>query len=77
MTHTMWEIVLYITVTDINIQVKGKFMRGKLICYCYNYTDKDIEKDLIRNGRSLIADRIKNELKNKQCNCEVKNPKGR
>ena len=52
-------------------------MNTKLICYCFNYTEEDIENDFIKNGESTIMARIMNEKKNGHCQCESKNPKGR
>jgi len=49
----------------------------KLICYCFDYTKNDIEKDFRENGRSLIMERISTEKKFGNCRCTVKNPKGR
>ena len=48
-----------------------------LVCYCFEYTKKDIEKDYLDNGRSTIFERIIFEKKAGQCNCTQKNPKGR
>ncbi len=51
---------------------------AKLICYCWNYTDEDIIKDVLEhNGKSTILERIKAEKKAGRCQCEVKNPSGR
>ncbi|CAB1060114.1 hypothetical protein D1BOALGB6SA_4879 [Olavius sp. associated proteobacterium Delta 1] len=50
---------------------------GDLICYCFGYTKEDIEKDYRNNGCSLIMERISNEKKFGNCQCAVKNPKGR
>ena len=51
---------------------------AKLICYCYGYTDEDIIKDLVdHDGKSTILERIKAEKKAGNCQCDVKNPKGR
>jgi len=49
----------------------------KLVCYCFGYTAEDIAKDAIRNGRSVIMERIAAEKKVGGCNCSEKNPKGR
>jgi hypothetical protein len=49
----------------------------ELICYCFEYTKADIEKDYVSNGRSLIMERITNEKKFGNCQCAVKNPKGK
>jgi cation transport ATPase len=34
-----------------------------LICYCFEYTVNDIEQDFIKNGRSLITEKIAAEKK--------------
>ena len=48
-----------------------------LICYCFRYTRDDIEQDFIKNGRSLIMEKIAEEKKTGECDCANKNPKGR
>jgi len=48
-----------------------------LICYCFEYTRNDIKQDLIRNGRSVIMEKITAEKKAGGCDCAKKNPKGR
>ena len=48
-----------------------------LICYCFGYALKDIEQDFIKNGRSLIIEKITAEKKAGGCDCANKNPKGR
>lgn len=48
-----------------------------LICYCFQYTKKDIESDFLDHGRrSMILERIALEKKLGRCQCEEKNPKG-
>jgi len=48
-----------------------------LICYCFGYTASDIEEDVMKNGRSVIMERILSEKKAGGCQCHVKNPRGR
>ena len=48
-----------------------------LICFCFEYTSEDIRKDYAANGRSLILEKISAEKKFGNCQCAVKNPKGR
>jgi hypothetical protein len=48
-----------------------------LICYCFQYTKKQIEKDYLDNGHSTILERIILEKKTGGCDCAQKNPKGR
>lgn len=57
------------------IPEKNEFQSDDLVCYCFEYTKKNIEDDYQANGCSKILEKIKTEKKNKGCNCEVKNPK--
>lgn len=52
-------------------------MSEELICYCFNYTAADIERDLAVQCRSTILERILAEKKAGGCRCAVKNPQGR
>jgi hypothetical protein len=52
-------------------------MLDDLVCYCFGYTANAIEQDFIKNGRSLIIERIAAEKKAGGCDCVSKNPKGR
>jgi hypothetical protein len=47
-----------------------------LVCYYFEYTRKDIEKDYLKNGRSKILEKIISEKKAGGCDCAKKNPKG-
>jgi hypothetical protein len=48
----------------------------EIICYCFNYNRRDIEEDILRNGRSLILDKILDAKCLGACQCTIKNPKG-
>jgi len=48
-----------------------------LVCYCFEYTKKDIKDDFRKNGRSLIYEKIISEKKAGGCGCALKNPKGK
>ena len=48
-----------------------------VICYCFGFTEKDIQKDVMENGRSFIFEKIAREKKIGGCYCATKNPKGR
>ncbi|MFO7602120.1 MAG: hypothetical protein R6X27_20260 [Candidatus Desulfacyla sp.] len=50
---------------------------SKIICYCFGYTNVDIQADLLQHGRSTILERIEKEKKANGCNCAANNPKGR
>jgi NAD(P)H-nitrite reductase large subunit len=62
---------------DSNINNKNPFRDTDLICYCFNYTKKDIEEDFNKNGCSRILEKITKEKSIGGCHCEVKNPKGK
>jgi copper chaperone CopZ len=49
----------------------------ELVCYCFGFTRANIEQDFLRNGRSLILEKIAAEKKAGGCDCAHKNPKGR
>ena len=56
---------------------KNDFHNDDLVCFCFEYTKKNIEEDFENHGFSKILEKIKTEKKNKGCNCEVRNPKGK
>jgi hypothetical protein len=57
--------------------IKRRNILENLICYCFEYTAKDIEKDYIENNKSLIMEKIITEKKFGSCRCAEKNPKGK
>lgn len=54
-----------------------KQMGDKQICYCFGYTDADIKRDVLQNGKSRIMEKIMADKKRGVCQCATKNPKGR
>lgn len=50
---------------------------GKMICYCFDYTERDIALDFQHNGKSTIMERILAAKRMGGCHCVTKNPKGR
>jgi len=49
-----------------------------LVCYCFEYTAKDIQEDVRANdGRSLILEEIVVAKKAGGCNCATTHPEGR
>jgi cation transport ATPase len=55
----------------------GFLQENNLICFCFEYTQDDIEQDFTKNGRSRIMEKIATEKKAGRCDCATKNPKGR
>ena len=60
-----------------NFQDQNQFNDDELVCYCFEYTKKDIEKDFNKNGKSHIHEKIVSEKKAGGCNCASMNPKGK
>lgn len=50
---------------------------NEMVCYCFGYTVEDIRKDMKKNGRSTIMEKIMAEKKSGGCDCASTNPKGR
>jgi hypothetical protein len=57
-------------------QQKREFEDNDMVCFCFEYTKIDIEKDYLDNGRSTILEKIALEKKKNGCDCASKNPKG-
>lgn len=56
---------------------KQTYKDNDIVCFCFNYTKKNIIDDyLSNNNRSSILEKIKTEKQNDGCDCKVKNPKG-
>jgi hypothetical protein len=57
---------------------KNEFKDDDFVCYCFEYTRKNIEKDYVdNNGQPTILERIAFEKNAGKCDCAQKNPKGR
>jgi hypothetical protein len=50
---------------------------SEMICHCFGFSAEDIERDYQQNERSTIMEKIQTEMKFGNCQCAVKNPKGR
>ena len=50
---------------------------NNFICYCFGHTAKDLEQDYLENGKSTIMEKIQMEKKFGNCQCAIKNPKGK
>ena len=63
---------------DLTVRVGAKETEDPIpVCYCFGFTQKDIEKEIAETGRSTVANRISAEVKAGNCACEVKNPSGK
>ena len=51
---------------------------AKLICYCFGYSESDIEQDVKEhNGQSTILEKIKASKQGGLCRCHETNPTGK
>ncbi len=50
---------------------------NQLICYCFGYTRNNLEQDFIKNGKSLIMEKIMTEKRIGGCSCATNNPSGK
>jgi len=50
---------------------------NEIICFCHQFSAKEIAADARRHGRSLILEKIMAEAKKGNCDCTRNNPKGR
>ena len=63
---------------DLTVRVGAKETADPIpVCYCFGFTEKDIQREIAETGESTIADRISSEVKAGNCACEVKNPSGK
>ena len=46
-----------------NAKKQNEFKDNDLVCYCFEYTKKDIENDFNENGKSIIYENIASEKK--------------
>jgi copper chaperone CopZ len=63
--------------SPLTVQESPSFLPDDLVCYCFGFTRADIEKDFLRNSRSLILEKIAAEKKAGGCDCAHKNPRAR
>ena len=51
---------------------------SQFVCYCFEYTEADIIRDVrINKGKSSILERIKEEKRKGTCQYEIKHPEKR
>jgi len=63
---------------DLLVRVGAKETAGPIpVCYCFGFTRKNIQDELVARGRSTIVEEITREVKAGNCACEVKNPSGK
>ena len=62
---------------DLNVRVGSKEAAEPIpVCYCFGFTRQDIWDEIRSTGKSTVAKRIRAEVEEGRCACEVKNPSG-
>lgn len=68
----------YFDKDDVAVRVGVKEKEDPIpVCYCFNFTERDIIEDVERYGEGRIFKEITANVKAGVCACEVKNPSGR
>jgi mercuric ion transport protein len=63
---------------QVRVRVALKETENPLpVCYCFGVTERMIREEVQRTGRSSASARIRAEVKEGNCRCEVENPSGR
>lgn len=55
----------------------NQFKENDMVCYCFQFTRRQIEDDYIANDKSLIIEKIASAKKQGGCDCAQNNPRGR
>ncbi len=71
------ENVPLFTIDDIKIKVFTKDKGDDVnVCYCFDWTRGRIKDEIEHTGSSTASFQIAKEIKNGNCTCDIKNPKG-
>ncbi|TAK55080.1 MAG: (2Fe-2S)-binding protein [Bacteroidetes bacterium] len=71
------ENVPYFTKNNVSVKVFAKEPGDDVnACYCFDWTRKRIQEELVNTGKSTASLQIAREIKAGTCACDVKNPKG-
>jgi copper chaperone CopZ len=63
--------------SDLRVHIGQKETEPPIqVCYCFDWTTDDIERELRFTGTTTIADRIKEKIQLGFCHCETMNPQG-
>lgn len=64
--------------SDLRIRVGLKETEEPVwVCYCFDISKKMIREEVENTGESISYNRIRQEVADKNCECEIKNPSGR
>lgn len=68
---------LTFTTSDLIVDVWQKQLEGdRVLCYCFGENERDIREEIVRDGRSQAAERVRAHIQAGCCACEIRNPRG-
>jgi copper chaperone CopZ len=63
--------------SDLRVRVGQKETEPPIqVCYCFDWTAEDIEREFRLTGTTTIPDRVKQKIQQGFCRCETMNPQG-
>ena len=64
--------------TDLREKVYQKHPQDDdiLVCYCFQYTIKDVKLEVERTGNNIIVEQINRGVQAGLCACDIRNPQG-
>jgi hypothetical protein len=63
--------------SDLRVHVGQKSTEPPIqVCYCFDWTKGDIEREIRLTSTTTIPDRIKEKIQQGFCHCETMNPQG-
>ncbi len=72
-----WWAADHFVETELRVPVFQKRTADPLlVCYCFGFTEKDVERDARQLGRSSVLDTIRQHVVASRCACELQNPQG-
>ncbi len=67
----------YIEKEEVKVRIGIKETEDPVpLCYCFGWTQKKIDDEIARTGKSLVVEDITNKIKTIGCDCQRNNPSG-
>ena len=63
--------------SDVRVPIWQKEPVGsRVVCYCFGENERDIQREVMRDGSSRAVTRVREHIAARRCACEVRNPRG-
>jgi hypothetical protein len=64
-------------IDDVRVAVWQKQTPGsRTLCYCFGENEADMQTEIDSTGTTAAVDRVRDHIVNRQCACDVRNPRG-